>query len=172
MNIRNLLIMLFLMTPFILAEDYELEEWVDDTIVEGASYLVYGAKRVCFYTFDGKFLHEIEHYDQTQSFYERVQRKLDKSAPKPQPVRYTVEYLGNISISSGGASAVFRFFDIHDHVLAKHPTPCVLGSYYSELERVFKNTLDLSLIKDELSKKRVCCKTRICSIYPVLPIPL
>lgn len=104
---------------------------IDDTIIPQASYLVYErdfgngpdslSKEVTFYTFDGNPIITMEHHWTTRT---ELLKKIDPSAPKPQPVSYEISKPRSVwdpfLVVMGVQPPCFIiFYDQHDNVIAK-----------------------------------------------------
>lgn len=88
------------------------QEALDCSVIPGASYFVFEGSNSAlehkpgfyiarFYAFDGNLLETFDYKVMTINRYNILKLKLDKGAPKPQPVSYKIEYRKMFKRASG-----------------------------------------------------------------------
>lgn len=106
---------------------------LDESVISQASYMVYDDANdlgwmsssggfVTFYTAQGDYIEKVEHNFRFSS----MKSKLDKSAPRPQPVAYKVKYWpafpikGNPRVTKGVPGDFIIFYDKNGNVIARY----------------------------------------------------
>lgn len=151
---------------------------LDDSVIVGASYNVYEgdngvvggisgrSQNVSFYTFDGELLQTIKH----DFRFPVIERKLDKNAPKPQPMAFAVVHWNAIDLGLGFKKGVpgyfIIFYDKNGNKIHSYRYDLALNtitvfnnnnttSYYKfEKEQTLKDfPLDLSICSKQINAK-------------------
>ena len=107
-------------------------EHIDKSIIPNSSYMIYedeqtmtggvpaSSRQVTFYTPTGDPIKTIEHHF---CFY-AMNRKLDQSAPKPQPIAYQIKYWPAISLGWGMTKGVpgdfIAFYDKNGNEIKRY----------------------------------------------------